>query len=233
MKESEMNVKLLRHTEEAELVAAFAAKICYNKVGIDDLEKDMAGEKAKALLKKIMEAGHYSVIEHANFTFAVEGVSRALTHQLVRHRLASYSQQSQRYVDAESFSYVIPPKIKNDAKARKKFEEFMGKSMEAYKELQEVSPKEDARYILPNATDTKIVVTMNARTLYNFFEKRCCTRAQWEIQGLAEKMLKLCKEAAPLLFENAGSTCVSKGYCPEERPCGRYKEVGAILLRKG
>ncbi|MCD6407688.1 FAD-dependent thymidylate synthase, partial [bacterium] len=173
------------------------------------------------------------VLEHVKFTFGVEGVSRALTHQLVRHRIASYSQQSQRYVKAENFEYIIPPLIEKDEILKKEFLTIMEEIKETYnrilKRFEEIGIKgekanQDARYILPNAAATKIVITMNARELLHFFRVRCCSRAQWEIRELAYKMLEICKEKLPSVFENAGPKCVFLGYCPEGEKftCGRY-----------
>lgn len=232
MQETKLNVKLLRATVEPEIAAATAARLCYSGADLEQLQEKMDAEASAKLIDKIVKLGHYSVLEHANFTFAIEGVSRALSHQLVRHRIASFSQQSQRYVDAKNFGYVIPPKIAANPEAKEKFEKLMERTMETYKELLEISPKEDARYVLPNATDTKVIVTMNTRSLYNFFEKRCCARAQWEIQALAMEMLKQAKEAAPKLFEKAGEPCVSKKECPEgEMSCGKWKALGATLKK--
>lgn len=230
--EDKIKVKLIAYTPNPDKTVAISARMCYSKVGVKELEEQMTDEKVRDLLEKIISSRHYSVTEHVSFTFAIEGISRACTHQLVRHRIASYSQQSQRYVDAENFSYIIPPQIAADAKAKKLFEETMEKCESAYKELREIAKKEDARYILPNATDSKIVVTMNTRSLYNFFEKRCCVRAQWEIRQLAEKMLEECKKVAPILFDKAGPSCVSKKYCGEgEHSCGKWKTIkGAVLL---
>lgn len=231
MAESKLKVKLLRATADPEIAAATAARLCYSGVNLAELQEKMDRETSVKLLDKIVKLGHFSVLEHANFTFAIEGVSRALTHQLVRHRIASFSQQSQRYVDAKNFGYVIPPKVAANPEAKKKFEWFMQQANDIYAELLSISPKEDARYVLPNATDTKIIVTMNTRSLYNFFEKRCCTRAQWEIRALAKEMLKQAKQAAPKLFEKAGEPCISKGACPEgDMSCGKWKALGATLL---
>ncbi|MFH1256274.1 MAG: FAD-dependent thymidylate synthase [Candidatus Diapherotrites archaeon] len=222
MAEAKLNVQLLAHTPNPDITTATAAHLCYATVGIDDLVKKVDKPYAEKLLKRLIREGHWSVLEHASFTFGIEGVSRALTHQLVRHRIASHSQQSQRYVNAKDFSYVIPPKIRADEKLKKKFEEFMEEASSLYDELAAAAPKEDARFILPNAAETKIIVTMNTRSLYNFFERRCCTRAQWEIRVLANKMLEEAKKAAPLLFEDAGAICERLGYCPEHETCGRY-----------
>ncbi len=207
-----MNVELLRYTPEPDKIAAFSALTCYRESL--PLEDELSEEMIEEILDKIKESGHHSVIEHASFTFAVEGVSRSLTHQLVRHRLASYSQQSQRYVDIESFDPIIPDSINTDEEARKIYDEFVGEVKKVYSKLKDHVPLEDARYVLPNATKSNIIITMNARELWHFFSLRCCKRAQWEIRDLAHRMLDLCKEVAPLIFENAGAPCL-RGPCPE------------------
>ena len=229
MPEAKLNVKLLRFTENPEITVATAAHLCYANSNLDDLQQKMDIDYAKKLIKQLIDAGHYSVLEHASFTFGIEGVSRALTHQLVRHRIASYSQQSQRYVDEKSFAYVIPPKIKANEELNKKFEAFMETSRSLYGELSKEIPKEDARFVLPNATETRIIVTMNTRSLYNFFENRLCTRAQWEIRALAEAMLKEVKAIAPLLFDYIGPKCEKLGYCPEKKSCGRKPHKSEVI----
>ena len=221
MPEAKLNVKLLKYTENPEITVATAAHLCYANSKIDELQKKMNSTYAEKLIKHLIESGHYSVLEHASFTFGVEGISRTLTHQLVRHRIASYSQQSQRYVNEKEFAYVIPPKIKADSEMNKKFEEFMETSRELYAKLSESVPKEDARFVLPNAAETRIIITMNTRSLYNFFEHRLCTRAQWEIRAMATEMLKEVTKVAPLLFSHIGPKCDSLGYCPEKKSCGR------------
>ncbi len=179
---------------------------------------------AAKLIARLMEMGHLSPIEHASFTFGVEGVSRALTHQLVRHRLASYSQKSQRYVDESNFGYVIPPGIRDNPRARQEYLAVMEQIRRGYALLAATAEKEDARYLLPNACQTSIIVTMNCRSLLNFFERRCCARAQWEIQKLAWKMLALVKEQAPTIFARAGARCDMDGTCPEgAMSCGRWQ----------
>jgi thymidylate synthase (FAD) len=164
-----------------------------------------------------MGYGHVSVIEHANFTFSLEEVSRALTHQLVRHRIASYTQQSQRYVTYDTLKeYVTPPSIADKPEAKKIFDETLENISKTYQKLLEMGiQKEDARYILPNAAKTNIIVTMNARELRHFFNLRCCARTQWELREVATEMLRQVKKVAPSLFENAGPNCVELGFCPE------------------
>ena len=210
-----MKVELIAYTPEPDIIAAVAAKLTHSKSDIDELLKEDR-EKLKRLLRIVIRMGHTSVIEHAYFTFAISGVSRALTHQLVRHRIASYSQQSQRYVEM-NIEYVTPPSIARNEKIRKKYDEMMKKIWNLYNEMKEEVPIEDARYILPNATTSKIIVSMNARSLLNFFELRCCLHAQWEIRKLAWRMLHLVKKVAPTIFEDAGPPCRTRGYCPMDK----------------
>ena len=226
-----MKVELLTYTNNIEDVITSAGKLCYSKVGISDILKKSTPEDNERFIKMLSDMGHHSPLEHVSFTFAIEGVSRALTHQLVRHRIASYSQQSQRYVNLEeTFDFVCPNAIIDEGLSseyaeimdyihskyvdltQKLEEKYLAKGMD--KRSANKKAIEDARYVLPNACETKIVVTMNARTLLHFFEKRCCSRAQWEIREMANKMLKLCNEISPTLFSLAGSTC-KKGYCNE------------------
>ncbi len=222
-----IKVKLLEHTPEPERVVAMAARLCYSAAGAEELAERMTKEQVEKLLSKIVKMGHASTMEHVSFTFGIEGVSRVLTHQLVRHRLASYSQQSQRYVAEHDFEYIIPPTIAGKPEAMARFEALMEEVQTAYNELADMGiPKEDARYVLANATETKIVVTMNARSLMHFFNLRCCNRAQWEIRDLAYKMLAEVKKVAPILFRNAGASCVSTGHCPEgAMTCGKFSEM--------
>ena len=210
-----MKVELIAYTPEPDIIAAVAAKLTHSKSDVDELLKEDK-EKLKRLLRIVIKMGHASVVEHAYFTFAISGVSRALTHQLVRHRIASYSQQSQRYVEM-NIEYVTPPSIARNEKIRKKYDEMMKKIWNLYNEMKEEVPIEDARYILPNATTSKIIVSMNARSLLNFFELRCCLHAQWEIRKLAWRMLHLVKKVAPTIFEDAGPPCRTRGYCPMDK----------------
>ncbi len=222
-----MNVKLISYTPEAERKVAMAARLCYSPIGAAELEERMSDAQVKTLVGKILSMGHFSTLEHASFTFAIEGVSRVLTHQLVRHRIASYSQQSQRYVKEHEFEFIVPPSVAANPMARVRFEGLMEEIREVYGELTAMGVhQEDARYCLANATETKILVTMNARALLNFFELRCCSRAQWEIRKMAELMLQEVRTAAPMLFAKAGPTCVSEGYCREgDLSCGRLEVI--------
>jgi len=223
--ETTVKVELLRHTLEPENLVALAAKLCYTDADIENLSEKLKRSDIEGFIDKIVKIGHHSVLEHVSFTFGVEGVSRALTHQLVRHRIASFSQKSQRYVKHSEFEYVVPNSIKK-SKLLKKYEELMNQISKIYSEFIEAEiPNEDARYILPNACETKIMVTMNARELLHFFKLRCCNRAQWEIREMAEKMLDECIKVAPAIFSHAGPGCVF-GDCPEnEFTCGKASEV--------
>ena len=222
-----IKVKLLEHTPHPERVVAMAARLCYSAAGAEELAEKMTDEQVEKLVDKIIQMGHASTMEHVSFTFGIEGVSRVLTHQLVRHRLASYSQQSQRYVAEHDFEYILPPSIAERPEASERFKALMENIQQAYNDVVEAGvPKEDARYVLANATETKIVVTMNARSLMHFFNLRCCNRAQWEIRELAYKMLAEAKAVAPLLFKNAGASCVATGHCPEgAMTCGKFAEM--------
>ncbi|WP_179632222.1 FAD-dependent thymidylate synthase [Clostridium peptidivorans] len=237
-----LKVKLLEHTPNPERVVAKAAKLCYSSVGVDEMETNLDKDKIEKFLNMLMSYGHESPIEHVSFTFAAEGISRSLSHQLVRHRIASYSQQSQRYVKLDQFEYIVPPEIAKDEKAKMLFQKSMEDSQKAYNEIvklleeryleQGISKSsaekkaiEDARYVFPNACETKIVFTMNARSLMNFFRHRCCNRAQWEIRSLAEAMLVEVKKVAPILFKYSGPSCVNN-VCPEGKmSCGSIEAV--------
>ena len=214
-----MIVKLLAYTQNADAICAAAGNSCYSERPSYEIVEDINSEK---VLSRIVGMGHHSVIEHAAFTFSVEGVSRALTHQLVRHRVASYSQQSQRYVSMKVPSFVTPHTVQDDPDAMKVFEDTMAEIWAAYGKLESMGiPAEDARYLLPNGCTTNITITMNARELLHFFSLRCCNRAQWEIREMADRMLELCREVSPVIFRDAGPPCV-RGPCPEGKlSCGK------------
>ena len=245
-----MKVELLAYTPDADKLVAAAAKLCYAKSDIDTLMDNLTPEKVDSFLTMLGDLGHESPVEHASFTFGIEGVSRALLAQITRHRIASFSVQSQRYVEKSGFDYIMPPEIADIPEARDLFikemkhdadvydalramlidkhkKTFMEQGMDENAALAAAGKKanEDARFVLPNACDTRIIMTMNTRSLYNFFRLRCCNRAQWEIRELATEMLRLVKGVAPLLFANAGPACVN-GPCAEGKmSCGMAKEV--------
>ncbi|NMA83161.1 MAG: FAD-dependent thymidylate synthase [Epulopiscium sp.] len=237
--ETKLKVELLMYTPQPENIVAAAAKLCYSSSDIQGLLKGQTPEKANKLIQRLLSYGHESPFEHISFTFGVEGVSRSLTHQLVRHRIASYSQKSQRYVKEGQFSYIIPPAIEEHAEARTLYIQAMEEQQKVYDQLvlllceqhgNEKQALEDARYILPNACETKIVVTMNARSLFNFFSNRCCNRAQWEIRQCAREMLRLVQDVAPSIFNHAGPRCL-QGPCPEGKmTCGEVQEVRKMFL---
>lgn len=217
-----MNVELLYHTPDPERAIATAARLCYAPVGAAELMETMPETRVASVLSTIMKSGHFSTLEHASYTFAIDGVSRALTHQLVRHRIASFNQQSQRYVKfTDGVETVKPASVSENDEANAVFDEAVKQATDAYAKLLELGvPAEDARYLLPNAAESKIVVTMNVRELLHFFELRCCNRAQWEIREMAHKMLELARPTAPYVFADAGAPCVH-GNCPEGKmSCG-------------
>jgi len=245
-----LQVELLAYTPDADQLVAAAAKLCYAKSDIDTLLDGLTPEKTENFLDLLTTLGHQSPVEHASFTFGIEGVSRALLAQLTRHRIASFSVQSQRYVSKCNFEYITPPEIEAIPEAKAEFIAAMEEDARHYENLQNILKKahtqrlidegkdekeaakaaekmanEDARFVLPNACDTRIIMTMNVRSLYNFFTLRCCNRAQWEIRELATRMLMLVREVAPVLFKNAGPACL-RGKCSEaSMTCGKMLEV--------
>ncbi len=218
-----MKITLINYTENPEKTVSQAARLCYSAKSIADIACSMDKKTQGSLIKKIMKLGHYSVLEHVSFSFGIENVSRVCTHQLVRHRIASFSQRSQRYVKYnDPKNYIVPTTINNNEKAKSIYHEALINNFNLYQELISAGiPAEDARYILPQAVFTSIIFTANARELLHFFKLRCCNRAQWEIREVAVEMLKLAKEIAPVIFESAGPPCLT-GKCPEgEMSCGK------------
>ena len=252
-----MKVLLLAHTPDAEKVVATAAKLCYSSSDIGSLRDGLTEEKTAGFIEMLASIGHESVMEHVSFTFGIEGISRACSHQLVRHRIASYSQKSQRYVNENGFEFITPPEIETVPEAKAEFDRVMDELTRSYEKIADMLTEshkarfisegadentaaskarklanEDARFILPNACETKIVVTMNVRSLFNFFEHRCCNRAQWEIRAVATEMLRQCLEVAPHIFRYAGPSCVATGKCPEGKmSCGKMSEVKAYYAK--
>ena len=243
-------VTLISHTPDPEKTIALAAKLCYSNLSIDDLDDKLTDEKVNSFLTMLSDLGHQSPVEHVSFTFGIEGVSRSFLAQITRHRIASFSVQSQRYVKEHGIRAVIPPEIEKNEKALKVFNDAMDNSINSYNQLADILEKkhfaeflkegkdektakreaekkaiEDARFVLPNASETKMIVTMNARSLMHFFELRCCNRAQWEIREVANQMFSLVYKIAPTLFKDAGPGCL-RGACPEGKmSCGKQLEI--------
>jgi thymidylate synthase (FAD) len=248
-----MKVTLITHSPDPEHILASAARLCYSAADIATVMENLTPEKTAEFVDRLMELGHESPMEHVSFTFGIEGVSRALLAQITRHRIASYSVQSQRYVREKMFEYVLPPEIECVPEAKEIYIQAMEEDQRHYEELTNILKQkhlkemldsgmtekaamgaaekkaiEDARFVLPNACTTKIMMTMNARSLMNFFHHRCCNRAQWEIRELAAEMFKLCYAVAPNLFRNAGPACAG-GRCPEGKmTCGKMVEMRAL-----
>jgi thymidylate synthase (FAD) len=220
-----LKVVLLSHSPEPERAVATAARNCYSPRDIETIDDNWSEEEIAKMVARVRDAGHLSTFEHTMFTFGVSGVSRALTHQLVRHRHMSFEQKSQRYIKVKGrFPYIAPPSVASRPEVAAKFEALMEQISEFYQTaLDAGTPAEDARFALPNAAETQIVITANARALLDFFTLRTCNNAQWEIRELAFAMLRLVKRAAPSLFVRAGATCV-RGYCnePNGPTCPRY-----------
>ena len=227
-----LKVILLRHTLSPEETIALSAKLCYSKSTIEDLRDKISRKDQSEFIEKLMNMGHESVLEHVTFSFGVEGVSRVLLAQLTRHRIASFSVQSQRYVSYENgFGYILPDSIAalgEDAvqQYQKQMDTIEGWYVDWQKKLGKgEKSNEDARFVLPNACETRLVVTMNVRELRHFFSLRMCNRAQWEIRKMAEEMFRICFETAPALFADAGPACI-RGKCPEgEKSCGMAAEI--------
>lgn len=234
MPQAKMKVTLVTHTEDPERVIVAAIRQCYSALSGKELWEKVTEDQKARLVRQVISSGHTSTIEHASFTFSIEGVSRALTHQLVRHRIASYSQKSQRYVKETDFDYILPPLVKANEKALAVYLKAIESAAKAYSKLLESGIlAEDARMLLPNACETKIFVTMNCRSLLNFFQERMCSRAQWEIRQLAGLMLKECKKAAPNIFKYAGPTCITERICWQGKlHCGKPDRDKSIELRE-
>lgn len=228
-----MDVKLIAYTQNPDRVCASAAFTSWKKHSTKELFEELSDKEAFDFLRMVMGFGHVSVTEHANFTFSLKGISRACSHQLVRHRIASYTQQSQRYVKfgRDELKYVIPNSIKK-SKFSKEFHEMLNRVSEFYEKMLKEIPAEDARYILPNAIETNLTVTMNARELNHFFGLRLCERSQWEIRELAQRMLNEAKKVAPVLFEKSGPRCEELGYCPEGKlGCGKMPTKEEVISK--
>jgi len=241
MAEAKLKVKLLAQTPEALKAIYSVIRQCYSSYAAGDIfDEANEDDKIQSFIEKILASGHESLLEHVSFTFAIEGISRVCSHQLVRHRVASFSQQSQRYVRELDFDYIVPESIKRDAEIKNIFEDLLSDIQKSYNKILELlknrgisgeRANQDVRFILPGACETKIVMTMNLRELIHFFNLKLCTRAQWEIRALAQEMLKICKNCFPDLFKRVDAKCVSLGYCPEDEKlsCGRYKTKKSLL----
>ncbi len=227
-----MKVALLQSTTEPDRTVAMAAHLCYSPSSIGELSERMAHDEVVRLIGLLRRLGHLSPFEHAHFVVGIEGLSRVASHQLVRSRIASYSQQSQRYIDQRGFEYVTPPSVRRDEKLNDMYERHMDSSRELYRELRDRGvSREDARFVLPGAASSNIVMSKNARAWLEWFELRTCTRSQWEIRILANRIMRLLRDAAPALFEASGPPCVTQGLCREGKmSCGRIDRMSVERL---
>lgn len=227
-------VLLVNHTPKPDETVAAAAKLCYSDVSVAELLDSAENSDISGFISHLRRSGHLSPFEHISFTFGLDGLSRICTHQLVRHRMASYSQQSQRYVSMERAECIVPPSIENEKIMNERYCDLVKKAHELYLEMIDKGiPKEDARYILPHGWQTRITLTMNARELHHFFRLRTCKRSQWEIREIAREMLRLVRQVAPLTFDIAGPGCLVNGKCGELRPCGEpYADITELLGEK-
>jgi len=236
IKEDKLKVTLLSHTADPEENVVAAIRQCYSSVGAEELKEKTTEEVRKRLIKQVIESGHTSTLEHASFTFALDGVSRVTEIHLIRHRIASFSIQSGRYVKRGDAAYRVPPKIRalKDKKLLEKYLTHLEKTQELYNELIDAEiPAEDARYCQPQSIQVKIVMSMNARELLHFFSLRTCTRAQWEVQEVARLMLKEVRKVAPTIFENAGAPCISEKLCNQGKlSCGIWKNIKGARLKE-
>lgn len=253
-----MHVALIAYTPDPEKTVASAARLCYSPCGVEDIRKKMDGQSVAGFIQMLRRMGHESPFEHASFTFGIEGISRSMMAQITRHRMASFSVQSQRYVPMHHFEYIMPPEIAGIPEAEREFKIAMDACLTHYQNLSEILQRahmgklreegvseeeaaakaektaiEDARFVLPNACATKLVVTMNARSLFNFFAQRCCNRAQWEIRAVAKEMLRLVKQVAPAIFAFAGPDCVSDRCHEGKMSCNRAAEMRELYGRLG
>ena len=224
-----MKITLLSETFNGMELISAAGYMCYTDDTVEGIIKRVENSSKEAIegyIKNLLDKKHYSVLEHVSFSFGIEGISRACSHQLVRHRIASYSQRSQRYVSEKQFKYVTPETFDNMTAGTLWFENKMKTIQKWYNEAIKAGvPKEDARYLLPNACETSLIMTMNIRELLHFFTVRCCNRAQLEIKNMAIEMLKILKTKYPVIFENVGPSCVSAKCNEGSLSCGKMKEV--------
>ncbi len=236
VKEDKLKVELISHTADPEQNVVAAIRQCYNSVGAKELKEKTDIETTKRLIKQVIESGHTSTLEHATFTFAIDGVSRVTEIHLIRHRIASFSIQSGRYVKRGDAAYRVPPKIKSlkDKKLYEKYLKHLENAQKLYNELIDAGVKaEDARFCQPQSVQIKMVMSMNARELLHFFSVRSCTRAMWEIREVAAQMLKLVKEVAPIIFENAGPPCISQKVCDQGKmSCGIWENIKGAKLKE-
>ncbi len=228
------NVEIVAHSADPERLVAAAARSCWSRRPFREIYAELTDSQIDRILRKVILRGHHSVLEHADFTFAITSVSRVLTHQLVRHRIASYSQLSQQRVNQARAEYIIPPAIRHDPDLTRRFRDWMDEAANFYEFLVERGvPRGTARYVLPSACETKILMTMNARSLFNLIGQRDCGAEEWEFRALAHQMHSLLLGLAPRIFRFAGPKCTTEGVCTEgdlADHCPKSARTGASVL---
>lgn len=222
-------VALISYTPDPERTIAAAARVSSSAVGAPELMEKLTAEAVNRLIDRLISSGHLSPLEHASFTFAIEGISRVTSHQLVRHRMASYTQQSQRYVSMREFNYITPATIRAKGELEAKYYQVVEDAHRLYLEMLDAGiPAEDARYVLPGAVETRLVMTMNARELIHVCSLRLCLKAQWEIVELFEKIKAEVEKVAPRLGAELKAKCYRLGYCDEAESCGIFPTAAEI-----
>ena len=226
-----IQVKLVDYTPNPELAVAAAARTCVRDMDYEAVCAELRKEDVQRILRTVILKNHHSVLEHINFTFAISGVSRVLTHQLVRHRIASYSQLSQQRTDSSYLKFTTPPEIHHDPELAEEYESMMIHCRELYRRLIECGiSRNSARYVLPSAFNTRIVTTINARSLFNLLAQRECEVEEWEFRQVALLMHSELMKVAPGIFRFAGPLCETQGYCPEEKKGLRCSHRQVVAL---
>lgn len=230
---SKPSVQIVAYSPNPERLVAAAARSCWSNRPFQEIYTSLRERDIDKLLKKVILRGHHSVLEHADFTFALSGISRVLTHQLVRHRIASYSQLSQQRVDQSEVQYIIPPAIRRDPELTRRYQSWVNEARSFYALLVEQGvPQGSARYVLPSACETRVVVSMNARSLFNLIAQRDCASEEWEFRTLAHRMHAELLKVAPRIFRFAGPRCRTETDCLEGElvdECGLPEATGAVV----
>lgn len=231
-----IQVKLVNHTPNPELTVAVAARACIRNLDYEAIRAELSHEDVQRILKSLIEKNHHSPLEHASFTFIISGVSRVLTHQLVRHRIASHSQLSQQRTNSSRLQFTTPPEIQQYPELAEEYQDIMKRCQELYRHfVRSGVSKGSARYVLPSAFNTRIVTTINARSLLNLLAQRECEVEDWEFREVALLMHSELMKVAPDIFQSAGPLCVTRDHCPEGEKglkCSRRQVTAPEIARR-